>query len=766
MKRSEPVHKEAHKITDPGSDANVADSAHHSSDGLQPEVNLSSSTQPLRAQPDPIAVSVPSSPIEVVAPFAPASEGTDSAIDLNDSQYYINRQLSHLEFSRRVLEQSLDETHPLLERLMFLLIFSSNLDEFFEIRVAELMHQVKYGREKAGVDGMHPRDVLHQIRNSCHELVERQYKILNEILFPALNQQNIYCLRRSEWSKDQRAWIKKYFASHILPVISPLGLDPSHPFPRLINKSLNFIVSLDGKDAFGRDSGLAIIPAPRSLPRLITLPQELVKDGGNYLVFLSSIIHEFADDLFPGMDVLGCFQFRLTRNADLVFDQEEVEDLARTLRGELHSRRYGDAVRLEISHKCPEPLVEFLLKQFNLSETEVYRVNGPVNLIRMMQIIQLVDRPELSYAPFSPGLPKRLQTNKNLFDALKQQDFLLLHPFESFSPVVDLLRLAAQDPEALSIRQTLYRTSAESEIISALVEAARKGKEVTAVIELRARFDEANNLALASRLQEAGALVVYGVVGYKTHSKMTLVVRREDGEFHHYVHLGTGNYHAGTARTYTDYSLLTSNKAVGNDVLKLFQQLTGMGKIRRLKMLLSAPFTLHKSLLELILREARFAREGKPARIILKANGLTEPRLIRALYRASQAGVQIDLIVRGMCSLRPGVKGVSENIRVRSIVGRFLEHNRTFYFSNDGEPQLYNASADLMERNMLHRVETCFPILNSKLAQRALRDLELYLSDNTQAWELKEDGSYQRCQLTEGAEPISAQQKLLERFAN
>ncbi|OMH30443.1 RNA degradosome polyphosphate kinase [Motiliproteus sp. MSK22-1] len=701
-----------------------------------------------------------------MAPFAPASEGTDSAIDLNDSQYYINRQLSHLEFSRRVLEQSLDETHPLLERLMFLLIFSSNLDEFFEIRVAELMHQVKYGREKAGVDGMHPRDVLHQIRNSCHELVERQYKILNEILFPALNQQNIYCLRRSEWSKDQRAWIKKYFASHILPVISPLGLDPSHPFPRLINKSLNFIVSLDGKDAFGRDSGLAIIPAPRSLPRLITLPQELVKDGGNYLVFLSSIIHEFADDLFPGMDVLGCFQFRLTRNADLVFDQEEVEDLARTLRGELHSRRYGDAVRLEISHKCPEPLVEFLLKQFNLSETEVYRVNGPVNLIRMMQIIQLVDRPELSYAPFSPGLPKRLQTNKNLFDALKQQDFLLLHPFESFSPVVDLLRLAAQDPEALSIRQTLYRTSAESEIISALVEAARKGKEVTAVIELRARFDEANNLALASRLQEAGALVVYGVVGYKTHSKMTLVVRREDGEFHHYVHLGTGNYHAGTARTYTDYSLLTSNKAVGNDVLKLFQQLTGMGKIRRLKMLLSAPFTLHKSLLELILREARFAREGKPARIILKANGLTEPRLIRALYRASQAGVQIDLIVRGMCSLRPGVKGVSENIRVRSIVGRFLEHNRTFYFSNDGEPQLYNASADLMERNMLHRVETCFPILNSKLAQRALRDLELYLSDNTQAWELKEDGSYQRCQLTEGAEPISAQQKLLERFAN
>ncbi len=706
---------------------------------------------------------VEQAPLEVVAPFAPSAEEAENAIDLNDSRYYINRQLSHLEFNRRVLEQSLDETHPLLERLMFLLIFSSNLDEFFEIRVAELMHQVKYGREKAGVDGMHPQDVLYQIRSRCHELVDRQYKILNEVLFPALNDQNIYCLRRSEWSEPQREWIKDYFEQHILPVISPLGLDPSHPFPRLVNKSLNFIVELEGKDAFGRDSGLAIIPAPRSLPRLISLPRELVAGDGDHLVFLSSIIHEFADDLFPGMEVLGCYQFRLTRNADLVFDQEEVEDLARTLRGELHSRHYGDAVRLEIAHKCPESLVNFLLRQFNLSETEVYRVDGPVNLTRMMEINQLVDRPDLSYSPFSPGLPKRLQNCKNLFDALRQQDYLLFHPFESFSPVVDLLRQSAQDPDVLSIRQTLYRTGAESEIVSALVEAARNGKEVTAVIELRARFDEANNLALASRLQEAGALVVYGVVGYKTHAKMTLVVRREEGVFHHYVHLGTGNYHAGTARIYTDYSLLTCNKAVGDDVLKLFQQLTGMGKIRRLKKLLSAPFTLHKGMLELIMKEARFAREGKESRIIIKANGLTEPRLIRALYKASQAGVKIDLIIRGMCCLRPGVEGVSENIRVRSIVGRFLEHNRTFWFSNDGDPKLFNASADMMERNMLNRVETCFPVLNTRLAQRALRDLELYLADNTQAWELQQDGSYRRQQPE--AEPVSAQLSLLERFA-
>ncbi|MEH6624939.1 MAG: polyphosphate kinase 1 [Motiliproteus sp.] len=688
----------------------------------------------------------------------------ERVIDLNDSQYYLNRHLSHLEFNRRVLEQSLDETHPLIERLMFLLIFTSNLDEFFEIRVAELMHQVKYGREKAGVDGMHPQEVLQQIRNRCHELVGRQYKILNEVMFPALNQEGIYFLRRSEWSEEQRIWIRQYFSDQIVPVISPLGLDPSHPFPRLVNKSLNFIVSLEGKDAFGRDSGLAIIPAPRSLPRLIKLPDELVPDDGDHMVFLSSIIHEFADDLFPGMEVKGCYQFRLTRNADLVFDQEEVEDLARTLRGELHSRHYGDAVRLEIAHRCPEPMIEFLLKQFNLSETEVFRVDGPVNLTRMMEVNSLLDRPELTYSPFSPGLPKRLQGSKDLFSSLKQQDYLLLHPFESFSPVTDLLRQAAKDTQVLSIRQTLYRTGAESEIVTALVEAARNGKEVTAVIELRARFDEANNLALASRLQEAGALVVYGVVGYKTHAKMTLVVRREEDKLYHYVHLGTGNYHAGTARIYTDYSFLTCDSEIGDDVLKLFQQLTGMGKIRRLKKLLSAPFTLHKGVLELILKEARFAKEGKEARIILKANGLTEPRLIRALYKASQAGVQIDLIIRGMCCLRPGVPGVSDNIRVRSIVGRFLEHNRTYYFYNDGEPKVINTSADLMERNMLHRVETGFPILNVKMIQRSLRDLELYLADNTQAWELQDDGCYVRKQPQE-EEPISAQLTMLERLA-
>tara|TARA_R110002094_G_scaffold57227_4_gene68314 strand:+ start:311 stop:2635 length:2325 start_codon:yes stop_codon:yes gene_type:complete len=685
--------------------------------------------------------------------------------EMNDSSYYINRHLSHLEFNRRVLDQSLDQSHPLLERLMFLLIFSSNLDEFFEIRVAELRHQLQFSREQSGPDSMHPKAVLQELCSRCHELVGRQYKILNEVLFPALNENNIFFLRRDEWTEAQRVWIKGYFDEYIQPVISPLGLDPSHPFPRLVNKSLNFIVQLEGKDAFGRDSGMAIIPAPRSLPRVIRLPSDVCSDDADNLVFLSSIIHEFADELFPGMRVQGSYQFRLTRNADLDFDQNEVEDLALTLRGELHSRHYGDAVRLEVSEKCPEVLVRFLLTRYNLTEDELYLVPGPVNLTRMMSLMSLIDRPELKYAPFSPGLPKRLRNNGNLFETLKQGDLLLHHPFESFTPVLDLLRQAASDPHVLSIRQTLYRTGADSEIVTALVDAARNNKEVTAVIELRARFDEANNLALAGRLQEAGALVVYGVVGYKTHAKMALIVRREDGKFVNYVHLGTGNYHSGNARIYTDYSLLTCNPEVGGDVQKMFQQLTGMGKILRLKRLLNAPFTLHKTMLEMIGNEARNAKEGKPARIILKINGLTEPRLIKALYKASQAGVVIDLIVRGMCCLRPGIEGVSETIRVRSIIGRFLEHSRVYWFYNDGEPQVYCSSADFMERNMLNRVETCFPILAPKLAQRMLKDLEFYLQDNTQAWDLRTDGSYSRTQRLEGDEPVNTQYGLLSKFS-
>ncbi|GGO77751.1 polyphosphate kinase [Marinobacterium nitratireducens] len=686
-------------------------------------------------------------------------------VDLKAPELYINRELSHLQFNVRVLEQALDPGYPLLERLMFLLIFSSNLDEFFEIRVAEQLRQLKYGREAVGPDAMHPQKVLERIREICDLNVTRQYKILNEIIFPEMASQGIRFIRRADWTPEQRDWVREYFDGNVVPVISPIGLDPSHPFPRLVNKSLNFIVQLDGKDAFGRETGLAIIPAPRSLPRLIRLPDELC-NGGDNLVFLSSMIHEFADDLFPGMAIKGCYQFRITRNADLTFDFEEIEDLARTLKGELHSRKYGDAVRLEVDNRTPEEFISFLQEEFTLNDSQVYRVDGPVNLTRLMAVRDLVDRSDLRWKPFSPGIPNKLRNEKTVFESIAANEQLLLHPFQSFSPVVDLLRQAAKDPKVVAIKQTLYRTGDKSDIVNALVEAARSGKEVTVVIELRARFDEESNLHLASRLQEAGCLVVYGVVGYKCHAKAMLIVRQEGNKLVRYCHLGTGNYHSGTARLYTDYSFITADQEMGEDVHKVFQQLTGMGKIQRLKKLFNAPFTLMAKMIELIQREARNAASGKPARIIVKVNGLTEPKLIRALYEASQAGVQIDLVVRGMCQLRPGIEGISDNIRVVSIIGRFLEHTRVYYFENTGgKPDVFCSSADWMERNMRNRVETGFQ-LSGKNAERIRRELEYYLQDNTQSWELALDGSYTLRQPAEGEEPFSAQQQLLSDYAS
>ena len=621
-----------------------------------------SSTEPAVAEaelltPAPQEVAVVSEPVPVIP-------------GLDDSGLYIHREISQLKFNIRVLEQALDESYPLLERLKFLLIFSSNLDEFFEIRVAGLKKQINFAREQAGADGLLPSQVLARISEIAHEQVERQYAVLNDVLLPELAKHQINFIRRRYWTTKLKTWVRRYFRDEIAPIITPIGLDPTHPFPLLVNKSLNFIVELEGVDAFGRDSGLAIIPAPRLLPRIIRVPEEVGGPGDNY-VFLSSMIHAHADDLFHGMSVKGCYQFRLTRNADLSVDAEDVEDLARALRGELFSRRYGDAVRLEVADTCPKSLADFLLKQFNLSENELYRVNGPVNLTRLFSITGLESHPELQHTPFTPVIPKLLQNAENIFSVVGKQDILLLHPFESFTPVIDLLRQAAKDPSVLAIKQTLYRSGANSEIVDALVDAARNGKEVTAVIELRARFDEESNLQLASRLQAAGAVVIYGVVGFKTHAKMMLILRRENGELRRYAHLGTGNYHAGNARLYTDYSLLTADEALGEDVSKLFNQLIGMGKTLRMKKLLHAPFTLKKTLLDMIAREAQFASEGKPAHIMAKVNSLTDPKIIRALYKASQMGVRIDLVVRGMCCLRPGVPGVSHNIQVRSIVGRF-----------------------------------------------------------------------------------------------
>lgn len=696
-------------------------------------------------------------------PVAPEPDA-GPVVNLDDTSLYIHRELSQLQFNIRVLDMALDESYPLLERLKFLLIFSSNLDEFFEIRVAGLKKQVDFAREQAGADGLQPHQALARISEVVHEQVARQYSILHDVLLPELAKQQIRFIRRRNWNGKIKAWVRRYFREEIAPIMTPIGLDPTHPFPLLVNKSLNFIVELEGVDAFGRDSGLAILPAPRLLPRLIRIPEEVGGPGDNF-VFLSSMIHAHADDLFHGMSVKGCYQFRLTRNADLSLD-EDVEDLARALRGELLSRRYGDAVRLEVADNCPAHLTNYLLRQFNLSESELYKVNGPVNLTRLFSVTGLEGHPELQYTPFTPSIPKPLQNAENIFNVVAKQDVLLLHPYESFTPVIDLLRQAAKDPNVLAIKQTLYRSGANSEIVDALVEAARNGKEVTAVIELRARFDEESNLQLAGRLQQAGAVVIYGVVGFKTHAKMMLILRREQGELVRYAHLGTGNYHAGNARLYTDYSLLTADAALGEDVSKLFSQLIGMGKTQRMKKLLSAPFTLKKTLLDLISRETQAASEGKPAHIIVKVNSLTDPKMIKALYKASQAGVRIDLIVRGMCCLRPGIPGVSHNIHVRSIIGRFLEHSRVYYFLSGGEEKIFLASADWMERNLDRRVETCFPLEGKKLKLRVKKELETYLSDNVGSWILQPDGRYVRSTPSGNAHPRNSQIILLERLAN
>ncbi|MFA5677148.1 MAG: polyphosphate kinase 1 [Pseudomonas sp.] len=706
----------------------------------------------------------PALPVLRLAEPAVTATVEPPAPSLDAPELYIHRELSQLQFNIRVLEQALDESYPILERLKFLLIFSSNLDEFFEIRVAGLKQQITFARELTGQDGLQPHQVLSKISEIAHEQVQRQYAILNDILLPELARQKIRFIRRRQWTYKQTLWVRRFFRAEIAPIISPIGLDPTHPFPLLVNKSLNFIVELEGIDAFGRDSGLAIIPAPRSLPRLIRVPDELC-DGGDNFVFLSSMIHAHADDLFPGMQVRGCYQFRLTRNADLNVDPDEVDDLARALRGELLSRRYGDAVRLEVADNCPKQLSDFLLKQFSLSESELYEVNGPVNLTRLFSITGLENHPELQFPPFIPGIPKMLTNPDHLFPAIRKQDILLLHPYESFSPVVDMLRQAAQDPNVLAIKQTLYRTGANSEIVNSLVDAARNGKEVTVVIELRARFDEESNLQLAGKLQQAGAVVIYGVVGFKTHAKMMLILRREDKELRRYVHLGTGNYHAGNARLYTDYSLLTSDLAITEDVHKLFNQLIGMGKAQRMKKLLHAPFTLKRKLLEMINRETLAAQAGKPAHIIAKANSLTDVKVIKALYKASQAGVKVDLIIRGMCCLRPGIPGVSHNITVRSVIGRFLEHSRVYYFLSEGEEQVWMSSADLMERNLDKRIETCFPLEGKKLITRAKQELQVHLTDNTHAWLLQPDGSYVRCSPSGNQHPRSAQSALLDKLA-
>jgi polyphosphate kinase len=678
--------------------------------------------------------------------------------NLHDGALFLNRELSQLEFNARVLAQATDANMPLLERLRYLCISSTNLDEFFEIRVAAVRHQLEYGGA-LGPDGLSPTTAMIRIHERTRALVAEQYQHWNEVLRPALADSGIRILQREGWTARQKRWLCGYFRDEILPVLSPLGLDPAHPFPRILNKSLNIIVVLQGKDAFGRAGHMAVVRAPRSLPRIIQLPSN-ISGGSHDFVFLSAVLSAFVDELFPGLKVKGAYQFRVTRNSELFVDEEEVQDLAHALKDELANRGFRRAVRLEIADHCPRPILRTLLKNFELTEKEVYRINGPVNLSRAIQVYDLVDRPDLK---FSPLLPRQLpHAGSNIFQRIAGGDVLLHHPFDAFNAVLDLVKQAALDPNVLAIKQTLYRTGGDAILVEHLITAARKGKDVTVVIELRARFDEEANIRLADRLQEAGVQVVYGVVGHKTHAKMLLVVRREGGKLRRYVHLATGNYHAGTARAYTDIGLMTAHPDIGSDVHQIFQQVSGLAPAIKLKRLLQAPFTLHAGIIEKIGREAKHARAGRVGHIIAKMNALTEPMVIRALYEASQAGVKIELIVRGACALRPGVAGISDNITVRSVVGRFLEHTRIAWFANNAHPELFCASADWMDRNLLRRVEISFPILDPALVKRVFDEgLANYLADNASAWALQGDGSYRRIECGADDMPHNAQIHLL-----
>jgi polyphosphate kinase len=692
---------------------------------------------------------------------------TSKRVSAND---FINRELSLLAFNDRVFAQAEDASLPLLERLRFLCIASSNLDEFFEVRVAGLKAQLRLNPKHADVDGLAADETLRLVARRAHALVTRQYALLNHTLLPLLAAEGIVLHLEAQWNDAIDAWAGDYFRQAILPVLTPIGLDPAHPFPRVLNKSLNFAVELGGRDAFGRKSGVAIVQAPRALPRLIRLPQGL-STAPYSMVMLTTIMQVHVSELFAGMEVHGCHPFRVTRNSDLFVDDEEITNLRVALQGELPQRHYGDAVRLEIGDTCSEAIAQLLQREFALEEADVYRVAGPVNLVRLMQLPDLVARPDLKFPTFHPALPVEIRKanirNTDLFRTIAKHDILVHHPYQSFMPVLDFLHAAATDPDVVAIKQTIYRTGSDSALMQSLLLAAKSGKEVTAVVELMARFDEETNINWASQLEEIGAHVVYGVVGHKTHAKMVLVVRREiaaDGTrvLRRYAHLGTGNYHSGTARLYTDFGLFTTNEDLTSDVHEVFQQLTGLGSAKKMRRLWQAPFSLHANTLAAIRNEAAIAATGKPARIMARMNALLEPEVIRELYAASNAGVKIDLIVRGVCTLRAGVKGLSENITVRSIVGRFLEHSRIYYFHNGGADDVYLSSADWMDRNFFRRIEVAFPVLDAKLKKRVIDEgLRVHLRDNALAWVMNADGDYHRKRHRKTR--FSGQQSLLDR---
>ena len=669
----------------------------------------------------------------------------------------LNRELSLLAFNRRVLAQAQDHSLPLLERLKFLCIVSSNLDEFFEVRIASLM---AIERERnLSLDPIVPEG-FDLVGPAAQDLVREQYIVLNEQILPALAEHGINLVRHVDRSEEQRAWVKEYFEREVRPILTPIVLDPSHPFPQIVNKSLNFIVELNGKDAYGRGTSIAVIKAPRVLPRIIQLPEKISGDG-NAFCLLSSVIHAHIEDLFPGREVKSYSQFRVTRDSDLWVDEEEVKNLRQALKGELQTRHFGFAVRLEVAENCPPNLADFLLNQFNIAPEFLYRVNGPVNMVRLNELVDYASRPEWRFQPFVPKLSVTL-ADGDLFGAIAQKDILLHHPFQSFQPVIDFIRTAAHDPHVVAVKQTIYRTGMNSELMEALIMAAHNGKEVTVVVELMARFDEEANINWADRLERAGAQVVYGVVGLKTHAKMALVIRRESGKLRFYAHMGTGNYHPTTTKFYTDFGLLTANSALAKDVNEVFISLTSLAKPRKLQYLWIAPFELQRELVKAIRNETRIAKEGGVGQITAKMNSLVDESIIEALYEASQAGVKIELIIRGACSLRPGVSGMSENIRVRSIVGRFLEHSRIFNFLNEGANDVYLSSADWMNRNLFRRIEIAFPVLDPQLKKRVLQEgLLPYLKDNQNSWELDSAGVYHRRKARTEQTEFSVQQHLM-----
>ncbi len=676
---------------------------------------------------------------------------------------FINRELSWLEFNRRVLEEAQDPSQPLIERVKFLTIVSSNLDEFFEIRVAGIKQQIASETSDVGPDGLTPTETFNEIQRIAHEMVAAQYALWREELLPALARNNIRVHDLAQLNAKRAGWARRYFQEEVFPMLTPLAVDASHPFPQLLNKSHNlFIRARAGK---GSEPLHAIVQVPRVIPRLILMPRGKGADEPWDYIYLAALIKHNIADLFPGLILDGVHAFRVTRNSDLYIDDEEADNLLRSIEQELRRSSRGNAVRLEVEADCPKDFRELLLEFFELGEADLYKLDGPLTMAHLMPLVTNDAFAKLKDRVFHPARDPALPPHANLFEVMRKQDVLLHHPYESFDPIVELIEGAAEDPHVLALKITLYRTSGDSPIVEALIAAANAGKQVTALVELRARFDEAANIQWARRLEEAGAHVVYGVVGLKTHCKALLIVRRDTDRLRHYVHLGTGNYHPRTARIYTDFSLLTANPKLTEEVAIVFNTLTGLASYPGLQKLLVAPFDLSKRIIGMIERERDHALAGKEATIVVKLNSLVDQEIIEKLYEASCAGVKIDLIVRGICCLRPKVPGLSDNIRVVSIVGRFLEHSRIYFFANDGKPDLYLASADWMPRNFVRRVEIAFPIEDPALREEIIKEvLPRFVNDRVKARKLQADGTYVRLTTEEGQRRSQAQLQFRDYF--